>query len=1113
MDTPDSTILTHTLNPTSSAGDYLSIVSFVSFENPGGATNKAWITYPSGAEAPDFNVENAWGIARDARQTYVSMREETLPAGPQNLTVMCDGSLTNSTILWAKAASFRMDAFEADYHDEDLTEVTGVVSSTWATHSTVTQAAPAASSEFLMLGTISGCDLGTVSGPQHGMRFREDSTVQGDSVWGITRECLYAEAFHNTLQWVEPYTTASSKTWDNQYQSTDNLTEARFAESAIHVLQWDTVPPTPDPMTFASAPNDASTTSISMTSTTGTDGSGPVEYLFTFTACGANGGTGGTSSAWQPSTTYSDSGLQVNQCYGYTVTARDSIANTGTASTKVEAYTAANVPGTPVVSSPTSTSLTVDNAPNSNPAITTFAIAVDDDGDGSVFNVTKYVQADGTIGASAVWQTEATWGAQVVTGLSASTLYRFKVKGGNGDNDETAFSAVATGTTSAPPDLQQLRYRWRNDDGGESGGFDTGTGADGSVTISVAKKIETDILGSNRTGNADGIVTTLSSFGSATGGTTLTVASATGFAAGDEVFLINLQGDSSNNGNVGNYEFLEIQSISTNTFTFTTAIQELYGATTSNLVLTGQKVAVQRVPQWTTVTINSGGKLEVSKWNGSNRGVIVFRATGAVTVNAGGEIKGEGFGYQKGAGGSTGGGTSGESYDGIVGSGGNSGFTGTAGGGSGNNTLLAKGTTANRGGGGGGGGATVDAGAAGAVAHDLTTPGGVTGTQLDITHTISGTNRLVLVAIHQANGFPAITSVVWDPTGVNEALTQYAVIPNASDVRTTLFRRVNPTAKTGTMRMTIASSDQLFAAVSSYTGVDQTTPLGTPATGTGTGAISVPVTAAVGDLVFDASGTKESGGASADPSQTERWNGSQASEPFGFGSTEVAATTSVAMDWTGSTEEWAAIGVAIKPASIGTTDGAGGGAGGGYGGGGGGGAGGGESPAAGGTGGSGGGTGVSAGGGGAYSANGGNAGSAGGGGANGGAAGSGATTGQGGAGADPDEPAGGGGGGGTYGSADLTKLFFGSGGGNGGGHDGPVTSQTGGAGGGIIFIIADSVTVSGNIKNKGKKGGNAGSFEGAGGGGSGGSILIQANSVPWGVRLLMPRVRLVAQQP
>ena len=240
------------------------------------------------------------------------------------------------------------------------------------------------------------------------------------------------------------------------------------------VLIWsssgDTSPPSP--ISFSSPPNDASTTSVSMTATTASDPSTPVEYLFTYTACGADAGTGGDSSAWQTLTSYTDTGLQVNQCYGYTVTAQDSVPNTGTASSRSKAYTAANAPGTPVVSSPTSTSLTVDNAPNSNPAITTFAIAVDDDGDVSVFNVTKYVQADGTIGASAVWQTEATWGAQVVTGLSASTLYRFKVKARNGDNDETLFSAVATGTTSAAPspDLQQLRYRWRNDDGGESGG-------------------------------------------------------------------------------------------------------------------------------------------------------------------------------------------------------------------------------------------------------------------------------------------------------------------------------------------------------------------------------------------------------------------------------------------------------------------------------------------------------------------------------------------------------------------------------------------------------------------------------------------------------------------
>lgn len=88
--------------------------------------------------------------------------------------------------------------------------------------------------------------------------------------------------------------------------------------------------------------------------------------------------------------------------------------------------------------------------------------------------------------------------------------------------------------------------------GGRGG---SGTGADGSFTISTSKNINTDVLGSNRSTNADGIVTTVSSFASSTGGTQLTVASGTGFVANDEVLLINLVGDGTNNGNVIRHRF------------------------------------------------------------------------------------------------------------------------------------------------------------------------------------------------------------------------------------------------------------------------------------------------------------------------------------------------------------------------------------------------------------------------------------------------------------------------------------------------------------------------------------------------------------------------------
>jgi hypothetical protein len=235
-DTPNTDILQHQFTP-SAAGDYLFITSHVAYEFPGGVNILSWVIYPSGARAPLFDTQDAWGSTRDARQSYVSMRKETLAASQQTLKITCDGSTGGSTIQWAKVASFRTDAFAASYHDEDVAELTGVVSSAWATRSTVTQAAPAASSEFLVLGTISGCDVSATPGPQAGMRFREDSAIQGDSVWGIDATCNNS-GFHNTFQWVEPYTTASARTWDNQYQSTDNATEARFAESAIHVLRF-----------------------------------------------------------------------------------------------------------------------------------------------------------------------------------------------------------------------------------------------------------------------------------------------------------------------------------------------------------------------------------------------------------------------------------------------------------------------------------------------------------------------------------------------------------------------------------------------------------------------------------------------------------------------------------------------------------------------------------------------------------------------------------------------------------------------------------------------------------------------------------------------------------
>lgn len=84
----------------------------------------------------------------------------------------------------------------------------------------------------------------------------------------------------------------------------------------------------------------------------------------------------------------------------------------------VYAYT----PGPPVLSNPTAETIDVSiNPADSNEDL--FVIVADPSVQGR-----SYVQADGTLGASAQWRTKAQWGTTHVTGLESSTNYTFRAK-------------------------------------------------------------------------------------------------------------------------------------------------------------------------------------------------------------------------------------------------------------------------------------------------------------------------------------------------------------------------------------------------------------------------------------------------------------------------------------------------------------------------------------------------------------------------------------------------------------------------------------------------------------------------------------------------------------
>ena len=193
--------------------------------------------------------------------------------------------------------------------------------------------------------------------------------------------------------------------------------------ASIYCTYYETNPPIPDPMTWATEPYETSTSSITMVATTASDNTPPISYYFNETT----GNLGGTDSGWQASTTYTDSGLSENTQYGYEVKARDSNStpNEGNYSTPISyEYTDVGPPTDNELNFLIGTNwinASVAQPPNPTSGST-----------GSYFN---WVTGGA---ANSGWQTGVYYHNRM--GLSENTRYGSQVRYRNGDADASAYN-------------------------------------------------------------------------------------------------------------------------------------------------------------------------------------------------------------------------------------------------------------------------------------------------------------------------------------------------------------------------------------------------------------------------------------------------------------------------------------------------------------------------------------------------------------------------------------------------------------------------------------------------------------------------------------------------
>ncbi len=208
---------------------------------------------------------------------------------------------------------------------------------------------------------------------------------------------------------------------------------------------------------------------------------------------------------------------------------------------------------------------------------------------------------------------------------------------------------------------------------------------------------------------------------------------------------------------------------------------------------------------------------------------------------------------------------------------------------------------------------TLSTGASGVVLNNTTTATATTGSTITLSHTIgNGENRGLVVAVSSRDR--SVNAITFG--GVS--LTLIGSTTSGTDARIYLYGLLNPDIGAANLIVTMSGSvsNGLVVSASSFFGIDQSVPLGTYASATGSSTIpSVNVSSVSGDYIYDAVTYKNTSALTPGSGQTERWD-LNSGTVRGAGSSESAISTSTTMSWTGSSARWVIGSVAIKPATF-----------------------------------------------------------------------------------------------------------------------------------------------------------------------------------------------------